>query len=146
MKTRTFVSILILVLSVLIISEGCATDKKVTKEDYRFMEGTWINLDYDKAWRYAKVIRKPDRTYEEYVMSYSELPALKGEYTINDKWTDSEGNTFYKIIVTSHGASYYILSKIDKSGKVYEDVWSTSGMPTEVDTENDLYRIYYRQE
>ncbi len=39
MKTKTFVSILILIIVVLIICEGYATDKKVTKKDYRYVRG-----------------------------------------------------------------------------------------------------------
>ena len=35
MKNRTLVSILILVLAVLIISLGYATEKKVSKKDYK---------------------------------------------------------------------------------------------------------------
>ena len=46
MKTRTCVSILILVLAVLVISEGYATDKKVTMRDYSFflVHGSMRNI------------------------------------------------------------------------------------------------------
>ena len=147
MKTRTFVSIMFLVLSIMVIAGSFATgqDVDVAKVDDKLF-GTWVNLDYDKTWRYAKVVRTPERAYEEYKMSYSEMPVLKGEYTIEEKWTDSKGYTYYKITVTAHGALYYILSKIDKAGNKYEDVWSTLSMPTGIDPENALYRIYYRQE
>jgi len=51
MKTRTFVSILLLVFFVLIIAGGCATRRKVISDE-NFMEvwsGTWINTDYGKG-------------------------------------------------------------------------------------------------
>ena len=51
MKTRMFVSVLILVLAVLIIAGSCATRRKaISDED--FMEawsGTWINTDYGRG-------------------------------------------------------------------------------------------------
>jgi hypothetical protein len=148
MKTRSLVSILILVLALLIVVGSCATGKKayVAKEDEELF-GTWINPDYDASWIHAKIVVKPDGTWSEYKMSYDDKPLLKGEYTINDKWTDSDGYNFYKIILTAHYMPYYILSKIDKTGNVYEDLWSTVEMPSEFDPDNKLYiyRIYYRQ-
>ena len=43
MKTRMFLSILILVMAVLIMVESYATDEKVSKKDYRLVSGTWID-------------------------------------------------------------------------------------------------------
>jgi len=152
MKTKTLVSVLILVLAVLIIAGSCATGKKayVAKEDEELF-GTWVNPDYDASWIYAKVVIKPDGTWEEYSLTYSDRPIYKGEYTIADKWTDSDGYIFYKNSITridkESYRTYYIMSKIDKTGNVYEDLWSTVEMPTEFNPDNKLYnhRIYYRQ-
>ena len=66
MKTRTIVSILILVLAVLIISEGYATEKRITKRDYRFISGTWINEGYHSRYKYAKLVMHPDGTWNGY--------------------------------------------------------------------------------
>ncbi len=57
MKTKTLVSILILVLAVLIIAGSCATGKKayVAKEDEELF-GTWINPDYGGLAKVEKVI------------------------------------------------------------------------------------------
>ena len=152
MKIRSLVSILILVLAVLINTGSCATGKKayVAKEDEELF-GTWINPAYDASWIYAKVVIKPDGTWDEYSLTYSDRPIYKGEYIITDKWTDSDGYIFYKSIITridkeSH-RPYYVMSKIDKTGNVYEDLWSTIQMPTEFEQDDMLYnhRIYYRQ-
>ena len=57
MKARMLVPILILVFGVLIICEGYATDKNVSKKDYRFVSGTWINKDYNSGASQAKQVR-----------------------------------------------------------------------------------------
>ena len=97
MKTRTYVSILILVLAVLIIAGSCATGKKAytAKEDEE-LYGTWINPDYNEGKHSAKFIFKPDGTFEGYAKTDSTHYYYFGEYIIADKWADSEGNLWYK--------------------------------------------------
>ena len=154
MKTRTYVSILILIFVVLIIVGGCATAKKayVAKEDEE-LYGTWVNPEYDEESHVAKKVIKHDGTWDEYAMSNSNRPLGTGEYTIIDKWTDSEGNIWYKIISTffdeksiQRSNTYYYLSKIDKTGNVYELLFSSTDYPTEFDPDNLRYnyRIHYR--
>ena len=61
MKTRIFVSILILVLAVLIITGGCATERKLNKSIQEEIVGTWINTEYnDFNGKFAKQIIQPD--------------------------------------------------------------------------------------
>jgi hypothetical protein len=63
MKTRTLVSILILVLAVLIIAGSCATMKKEISETdfFEAYSGTWINTDYSgDSWGRQKKIHFPD--------------------------------------------------------------------------------------
>jgi len=156
MRTRTLVSILILVLAVLIVVGSCATGKKayVAKEDEE-LYGTWVNPEYDGGIYYAKYVIKPDGTWDEYAMSNSNSPVGVGEYTITDKWTDSEGNKWYKNISTffddesiKNPDTYYYLCKIDKTGNVHEMLWSSIDYPTEFDPDGLRYnyRIHYRQE
>ena len=151
MKTRTYVSILILVLTVLIILGSCATGKKayVAKEDEE-LYGTWINTDYDEAVTYSKIIIKSDGTYNEYASSYSDVPIIIGDFTINDKWAESDGSIFYEFVVIKRSDPHnpiYVLSKIDKASTVYEDLRTTIHMPTEFDPDDwhYTYRIYYGQ-
>ena len=59
--------------------------------------GTWINMDYDdNSHRATRVIFKPDGKYEMFRYADSKLPVYEGTYKIDEKWTDSEGNIFYK--------------------------------------------------
>ena len=124
MKTRTLVSILVLVLAVLIISEGYATDKKVTKKDYRFVSGTWINEEYNsKPFREKYVVRR-DGTFDRYNRTSDAGKQGTGHYEIIEKWIDSEGNIWYKMHVWSgvkvEGQPVsYELDKFSNSGKVW---------------------------
>jgi hypothetical protein len=79
-----------------------AQDIYVAKED-EVLFGTWINTDYNDNWRRARIIWTSKKTFGESKWSHSELPGLDGAFTINDKWTDSDGNTFYKITFTASG-------------------------------------------
>ena len=147
MKARAIVSISIFVVVVMIFAGSIATgqDAYLAKEDEELF-GTWINTDYDDNWRCGKIVFTSNNMYEEHAWSYSELPGLKFEFTTTSKWTDSDGNTFYKLSSTAPGRSAYFFSKINANRNIYEDVWSTIKMPTAIDTENVNYRIYYRQE
>jgi hypothetical protein len=150
------VSILILVLAVLIAIESCATSKKayVAKEDEE-LYGTWVNPEYDRGKPNAKIVIKPDGTLDAYSLSNSERPIGVSEYTITDKWTDSEGNIWYKIVETffdqkvmQNPDTYYSLSKIDKTGNTLEELWSSIDYPPKFELDNLRYSYYirYRQE
>ena len=62
MKTRMLFSILALV--TLVVVGSCTTAKKVSKEDYRFFSGTWINEEYNTHPFKAKIVMHPDGTFE----------------------------------------------------------------------------------
>ena len=157
MKTRTFVSTLILVLAVLIVVGSCATKKEVVteKEFYvpKFDEeihGTWMNEEYDSA-AYPGKIRMHNWGYYEHITpSDSEVVQFKGTIVIVDKWTDSEGNIWYKTMLRAYGGTvnWFHLDKISNNGNIWEFVRTTVDFPTESDMHPDfqLYHIYYRQE
>jgi len=150
MKTRTFVSILILVLAVMVISEGFATEKKVTKRDYKFYSGTWINEEYDSRAVWAKYEIYRDGTFAVYNKTSDTGKNRSGTYEIVEKWIDSEGNTWYKrhiwegAKVEGHPVGYD-LDKFSNSGNVWEYIESGADFPTEIDKNHSQYRIYYRQ-
>ena len=80
MKTKTFVSILILVLAVMIVAGSCATKKEVVAEkDFyvpKFDEeihGTWINEEYDSTSYKGKKRLYHWGYYEDYRPSYTAL-------------------------------------------------------------------------
>jgi hypothetical protein len=69
------ISILSLVLAVLIITEGYATESRITKRDYRFISGIWDNEDYnDTHHRRAKIIIEKDGTYTEHTKTSNLKP------------------------------------------------------------------------
>ena len=150
MKIRTFVSILILVLAVLIISEGYATEKKVTKRDYRFVSGTWINEEYNSYDFEARYELHRDGSWDGYNRISDTGKKYIGHYAIVDKWTDSEGNIWYKMHVwygpiDEVHISGYELDKFSESGKVWEYISDSYAFPTEIDESHPKYHIYYRQ-
>ena len=156
MKTRMFISIPTIILVVIIIAGSCATGKKayIAQEDEE-LYGTWVNPDYDNTDYPAKLVVKPDGTMDEYSLSHSDRPFAVLEYVITDKWTDSEGTIWYKMLeiqqdlkVIKNPDTYYMLSKIDKTSNVWEFLWTSNDYPAEFDPD-DLrynYRIRYRQE
>ena len=155
MKTRTFVSILILVLAVLIVVGSCATGKKayVAKEDEELF-GTWINPDYGQAQKAVKYIYKSDGVVRAYNAATSTEEFWSAKCTITDKWIDAEGNIWYKWLMTeakggaiSDTAEYYFLGKISSSGRVLEQSFSSYEYPTDVNPDSLKYDyfIYYRQ-
>jgi len=148
MKTRTFVSILILSLVVLIItgSYTMGQDVYVMKEDEELF-GTWINTDYDEIGKYSKIVFKPDGKAEYYDAStYKDYD--NGEFVIANKWTDSKGNIWYTMSeeIPLYMIRYYSLYKLSNSGKTLQFIFNTRDYPTEIDPDDTRYSIYYRQE
>ena len=155
MNTRRLLSILILVSALLIAISSYASGKKayIAKEDEE-LYGIWINTDYNERDHPVKFIIKPDGTEEGYAKIDSTHSYYHLEYIITDKWTDSEGNIWYKVFysILWYGSSkdtepLYLLSKIDKSGNILETVRSGIDYPTELGPDVLLYTytIYYRQ-
>jgi len=148
MKTRSFLSILILVLAVLIIAGSCVTKRKaIADEDLsKAYTGTWINEEYENG-KKAKIVLFADGTWERYYSIDSDNYYCQGENTILDKWKDSKGSIWFECRweCFSHRNSGYQLTRISDSGKTLELEYTTWDFPTELDTDNFYYRIYYRQ-
>ena len=155
MKPKTLSSILLLIIAVSVIIGGCATGKKAyvaTKDEELY--GTWINPEYDQKNIMAKWILKPDGTFDAYSKSTSNRVFEVGTFTIADKWTDSEGNIYYKYSKSSmeYGSienpyTYYFLVKIHATLDIAEELWSSVDYPTEFDPDNLRYNywVFYRQ-
>ncbi|MBW8003044.1 MAG: hypothetical protein FVQ80_13665 [Planctomycetes bacterium] len=139
---------------------SCATKPYMAKEDEEIF-AAWVNTSYNSIARgkddsyimagYAqKIITKPDGTYELYGSVTDMVHQLTFKYTIIDKWTDSDGNIWYKIIA-KYKTEYmeqtrYGLDKISNSGRTWEYVGSANDYPTKIGPNHPEYRIYYRQE
>jgi hypothetical protein len=158
MKIRTLICILILVLSVLIIAGSCATGKKAyVAQENEELYGTWVNPEYDDttAGQPGRVVIK-NGTYEIFALTDISRWLIRGEYTITDKWADSEGNVWYNYMVTKlwyqTGATrtdpLYGLAKISNSGKTLERAYSGIDYPQELNPEalEFTYQIHYSQE
>ena len=152
MKTRTLISILILVLAVLIIAGSCATRRKaISDED--FMEawsGTWINTDYGGKMA-QKIIIHSDGTVEGFGRLTSTIAYFKNKFTILDQWLDSKGTIWYRGHMESlppYSSKGYEMGKISDSGNTWEFLWASEDYPIEEwepDRFEYTYRIYYRQ-
>ena len=141
MKSRTLVSILILITSILFIFAG----KKEPSEE---ICETWVNTDYNKLFDfYEKLVLNTDGTYALYNKESSAKPSYTGTYSITDKWTDDEGSIWYKIFNVEGEASntFYDLVRISDSGRIYEVMTYKTDYPTEINPKSVAYRIYYRQ-
>ena len=152
MKTRNLILSVILIFAVLVLLMSCATGKKayVAKENEEIY-GTWVNTEYGtmEAAFWQKIINRSDGTSELYE-GMADIAHATSKYIIIDKWTDSEGNIWYKIIrefgEKAYGEKpYYELHKISNSGLIWEYVFSFDNYPTEIDSNHPYYLIYYRQ-
>jgi hypothetical protein len=148
MKTRTFISILILVLAVLIIAGSCATDKMtyVSKEYEAY--GTWVNTDYNNTDRFSKIEVYPNGIIHNYRKDTSTVIGIEWVFVITNKWIDSKGNIFYTMRIRDETdiAWSFLLLKISNSGKTLEYDRSLDDYPKEIDPQiSGMYSIYYRQ-
>ena len=127
------------------------TSQQYVPKENEEIYGTWTNADYEKASRDvdAKFIIVPDGQ-EIYATVSSSVKRGILQYTIIDKWTDSEGNVWYK----RHISRNYLeppwgeLDRISNNGTTLEFVFSTqvpAKCPTKIDPKDWSYLIYYRQ-
>ncbi len=122
-----------------------AEEKTYVAKDNEELYGTWVNMDYKPdAQPHQKIINYPGR-FENFGSAESETAKETGTVTITDKWTDSEGNIWYKETFVVYGQKFYELDKISNSGKTWEFVYSYSKYPTKIDPKNTNYLIYHRK-
>ncbi len=152
---------MILVFTVLIITEGYATENRITKRDYRFLSGTWVNEEYkgstppfgmevynsDGKWQ---TYRKEASPWEEdiEILEGGWIRGSFGTFTIEDKWIDADTNVWYKVVAYEGNERFFMLMKVSNSNNILEYMFSFIDYPVEIDTNNvqSRYRIYYRQE
>ncbi len=141
MKIRTLIVVLILTMAVFVLLAGGSK-----KEEYY---GTWVNTDYDRSLLTirAKRIHNQDGTLMKYMSTSDTEPYETATFTIEDKWTDSEGNIWYKILYTITGQilSRFELTKISDNGTTLETVFSIIDYPTEIVPNDGSNFIYSRQ-
>jgi hypothetical protein len=112
-----------------------ATDKEE-------LYGTWVNKDY--VMYKQKIIFHPHGMQEFFSSAAQKTVIRKARYLITRKWSDPEGNIWYKSHwVYSYPIEGFDLIKISNSGKTLEFVFDYHEYPTKIDPEDDYYRIYY---
>jgi len=149
MKTKALVTILILFLAVLITSEGHATGKGSYKRAFRKdFVGTWVNSEYNQ-WTesrlFAKLVIKSDSMMMAYDTETSEIPT-DITMRIDDRWTDTNGFTYYKVFVEWSGyLTSHELWRIDEAKETLELNWYRASYPDEINPKSGRYQIYYHQ-
>ena len=132
----------------------------VDKEKYGFyvpspnevIFGTWVNTKYDGGpYIPQKLVDYHWGSYDVFMIATYKTLSFKGSGIIVDKWTDAEGNTWYKNYNREDWTTkgFFALEKISKDGNVKEFVWRYNDFPSEDDLNSknlDMhYRIYYKQ-
>ena len=151
MKTRTIVSIFILVLAVMVIAGSCATQKQAyIPKPNEELYGTWVNTDYDGVEEVQKFINYNWGYTESFELVTDQYVGARSAFYIMDKWTGSEGIIWYKVTWQFRGSPNmrFYLVKINDTEGSWEQVWSYKDFPSESDLtpEHVQYDIWYRQE
>ena len=129
---------------------GCSQQKNEE------LSGTWINMEYKGTTNphdslKQKVILFPDGRYESFNIAGKPKADYKAVYKIEEKWTDKEGNIWYKYRLTEKSWQKYekidtfYLSKISNSGKEKECQFDFEFYPKKIDPSRLAYRKYYRE-
>ena len=148
MKTRIFISV---VLVVSFITPLIADDISA-EECMKLISGTWVNNEHQDFGKWGKQIRYEDGTADLYTEVSDIEPNRGARIIINEAWTDSEENIWFKAHTFSgeyfEGAApaNFALYKLSNSHNILEYIWSFYDYPTEIDPDHIFYRIYYRQE
>lgn len=147
MKTRRLLLKWLLILAGSLLVVSCATTPSADDEP---LYGTWAN---EKDPRAGKYVFSPDGTGFWYEKTTDAEPTLESRVTIEEKWTDEDGNTHYKILAKwdqipydeSSAVPWYVIIVIDPSRGVMESVASRTSYPAEINRSDSWYRIHYRQ-
>ena len=153
MKTRPYVSVLILVVAVLIIVGSCATKRQAISEEefYKYWVGTWMNTDLrGDGWEPQKIVCNADGTIDRYGRPEWMFTTCEYRFSLIDSWKDSDGNIWYRATSTCSRTKTPVqeYGKISVSDNYYELIYYLGTEPIEEwNRENlaDIHLLYYRQ-
>ena len=169
MKTKTSVSILIIIFATLIIFESCATNKQAVKHtvyEIDVLHGTWVNPDYQMKFTdtgvpiYFGTISILNMSDEEGMEDapLKQMNIFENKTTMPyfvdciGKWPDENGAINYKLKITytdlDKGLIVLFSGLLRQSpDKTFIEFNLSSGeeYPTQINKSGDLYHIYYRQ-
>ena len=159
MKRHVMILGTLLCFLALVFLGGCGPAKYTPKANEE-LYGTWINKSYDG--RYDPSDNHPQKEvidsngYHVFRLVDDFAVNFVGAETITGKWTDSEGNIWYKTYKgawsDNEGKSIvpHFLYKLSKSATVRECVYAIrhtytpSAFPTKIDPNDPSYLIYTR--
>ncbi|HET6486365.1 MAG TPA: hypothetical protein VFH83_08090 [Spirochaetia bacterium] len=148
---RTFACLV--ALAVMVAVSGLAQDKYVPRADEECY-GTWINDKTINQGHIQKKICTADGN-KDYLQVSDATPWFEDDQQIDAKWTDSDGNIWYKTFGAVRagagiGTKWQELDKLSQSATVWEyefaivKDFSPDGYPSKVDSDDLRYRIFYR--
>jgi beta-lactamase regulating signal transducer with metallopeptidase domain len=152
MVTRILMIGMVLLLSVAVFPTSYAKDREFfMPSDNEEIYGTWVNTEYsgELSWP-QKYVHYTWGYCEYYNEMESKNPIIGWDFTstLVDKWTDAQGNIWYKEFQRYNmGDRWHQLVKISNNGTTLEFIWNKRDFPVAADlTPNSAtYRIYYRQ-
>ena len=158
MKGRMCLSVAALILLAMSPVWVCAQENVVPKSD-EVLYGTWANEKNGADVCHGQKVVVTANAMEVYCKVYDPESSMEVSWEISSKWTDSEGNIWYKTFGTStvgifKGAKWQTLDKISKSGEVWERAanllemgnFNSAFYPRTIDPKGSYYRILYRTE
>jgi hypothetical protein len=153
---KTTAVILISAALVLLVSSGIAAQDKYIPKPNEELYGTWTNeKNRGDLFHPQKVVVTQDG-YTGYSKISDSDSLFSWKLSIDSKWTDSDGNIWYKILGIGDGSwkgyKSQKLYKLSKSGTVMERAWTDVGngaydasmYPKKIDPMISSYRILYR--
>jgi hypothetical protein len=159
MKKHVLILGTLVCLVVLPLLGGCGPAKYTPKANEE-LYGIWINQSYSGQYNPTK--NDPQKEvidssgYHVFRLVDDSAQYWTGAETITSKWTDSEGNIWYKTYKGAWTDSEskpivpHFLYKLSKSATVRESVFATrdtytpSAFPTKLDPKDSSYLVYTR--
>lgn len=123
------------VLLFIITLGATAQDKYIPKADEEIY-GTWISANLAQT-QFQKYVLRAE-VMKRYSLLSDSTPSDEATYEIDAKWTDSEGNIWYK----THGIqtsgvwkdyTYVELDRLNKAGTIWEGQFSPLGYKGKID-------------
>ncbi len=155
MNARTV--FLIVALLLFISSIGVSAQEKYIPKENEELYGTWTNKQYSGSTcvEPQKMVVTADG-YISYAKMFDSAPSEEGTMQIDSKWTDAEGNIWYRTFGTVKTGEWkrfkgQWLIKLSKSATVWESTWKylystqefdPAHYPKEIDR-NPFYPVFY---
>jgi hypothetical protein len=115
--------------------------------------GTWENEEYSSGYWVWRFIYQPDglTTSWDNGKPADEPNTYEGRFTIDKRWIDSKGNTWYRMAERVCIVPYsedktrreYGLIKVSADGNILESEWSTVDFPPEFGAH--VHYVFYRR-